>query len=422
MIAGENTAKGTAERTSTGKDFRRGTHRVVPPVDTVDRVRRFLPVMGITRVANVTGLDTIGIPVVMVCRPNSRSLTVSQGKGLDLDSARASGLMESIELWHAEHILLPLKLGSVEELRFTHRLADVAGLARSKTSRFHSRLPLLWVEGHDLLGEHSTWVPYETVHANYTLPLPTGSGSFAMTSNGLASGNHILEAISHGICEVVERDATTLWHLMSPEHQQRRRVELGSVDDPLCQEALEKLERARVRVAVWDTTTDVGIASFVCIIDDADEEVMRPLYAAIGCGTHPSRAVALLRSLTEAAQSRATYISGARDDMWRESYARLSNPDTLRRNRDWLTRPVGDRPFQAAPTYESSDLSDDVAWELARLRSAGVREVVVVELTRPEFRIPVVRIVIPGLEGPMEKIPDYQHGARAREAVERQSA
>jgi ribosomal protein S12 methylthiotransferase accessory factor YcaO len=29
------------------------------------------PVMGITRVANVTGLDSVGIPVVMVCRPNS---------------------------------------------------------------------------------------------------------------------------------------------------------------------------------------------------------------------------------------------------------------------------------------------------------------------------------------------------------------
>ncbi len=63
----------------TKKGFRDGTHRVVPPGDTVARVRRFLPVMGITRVANVTGLDTVGIPVVMVCRPNSRSISVSHG-------------------------------------------------------------------------------------------------------------------------------------------------------------------------------------------------------------------------------------------------------------------------------------------------------------------------------------------------------
>ncbi len=71
----------------TEKGFRDGTHRAVPPKDTVARVRRFLPVMGITRVANVTGLDTVGIPVVMVCRPNSRSISVSQGKGCDLDAA-----------------------------------------------------------------------------------------------------------------------------------------------------------------------------------------------------------------------------------------------------------------------------------------------------------------------------------------------
>ena len=62
--------------------------------------------MGITRIANVTGLDRIGIPVVMVCRPNARSIAVSQGKGLDMDAAIVSGLMESAELYHAEQIEL----------------------------------------------------------------------------------------------------------------------------------------------------------------------------------------------------------------------------------------------------------------------------------------------------------------------------
>jgi len=80
------------------KAFRRGTHRAVAPAETVARVRPFLAAMGITRVANVTGLDHVGIPVVMVCRPNSWSLAVSQGEGLDLAAAEASGLMEAIEL------------------------------------------------------------------------------------------------------------------------------------------------------------------------------------------------------------------------------------------------------------------------------------------------------------------------------------
>ena len=102
------------------KAFRAGTHRLVAPAETLGRVRTHMPGMCITRIANVTGLDSIGIPVVVVCRPNSRSLSVSQGKGLDLEAAKASALMESIEGYHAEHIDLPLRVGSYGELRRNH--------------------------------------------------------------------------------------------------------------------------------------------------------------------------------------------------------------------------------------------------------------------------------------------------------------
>ena len=84
---------------------------------------RIVGPLGISRLADVTGLDRIGIPVVMACRPNARSLAVSQGKGLDRDAARASALMEAIELYHAERIASPLKLSSWNELRFSHSLA-----------------------------------------------------------------------------------------------------------------------------------------------------------------------------------------------------------------------------------------------------------------------------------------------------------
>jgi ribosomal protein S12 methylthiotransferase accessory factor len=91
------------------KRYRRGTDRIVPPEATLARVRPLLPVMGITRVANVTGLDRVGIPVVMVSRPKARSISVSHGKGLDISSAKASGEMEAIETYHAETITLPVK-------------------------------------------------------------------------------------------------------------------------------------------------------------------------------------------------------------------------------------------------------------------------------------------------------------------------
>ena len=116
------------------KGCTRGTHRVVPPSDTLARVGPVLPLAGITRVGVITGLDHIGLPVVTVYRPNARSLAVSQGKGLDLDAARASGVMEAIEAWHAESPSVPLLYASWVELIRHHRVVDVERLPRLSVS------------------------------------------------------------------------------------------------------------------------------------------------------------------------------------------------------------------------------------------------------------------------------------------------
>src|SRR5215470_18488677 len=99
------------------KSYLAGTHRIVAPAQTLEAARRFFPVMGITRIADVTGLDTIGLPVVLACRPNSRSIVVAQGKGCDVMAAKASAAMESVEAFTAERIIQPLVLGSFNDLR-----------------------------------------------------------------------------------------------------------------------------------------------------------------------------------------------------------------------------------------------------------------------------------------------------------------
>ncbi|MDC0744856.1 YcaO-like family protein [Polyangium mundeleinium] len=403
------------------KQFMAGTHRTISPEETVARVRPFLPILGITRIADVTGLDTLGVPVVMVIRPNSRSISVSPGKGLTLDAARASGVMESIEHWHAERILHPLKLGSVNEMRFGHCLLDVGGLPRLSLQRFHDNLCLHWVLGENLVGNAPTWVPFEIVHTNYSLPLVAASGAFVMSSNGLASGNHPLEALSHAICELVERDAATLWHLSGKEMKRRTRLDLSTVDDPGCMEVLGRIERAGVLAVVWDLTSDIGIPTYCCTLVDREPNPARPLAPMIGFGCHPARGIALLRAITEAAQCRLTVITGARDDV----RARGNGPEedlcaALRFVGEHGAEPA-ERAFSDAPDHAGETLDDDVAWEVDRLRAAGLHEIVAVDLTRPELRIPVVRVVIPGLE-PLYDIPGYIPGARAqRRLAERTS-
>ena len=398
----------------TPKVLRQGTHRSESLDYTLKRAMRLAPVMGITRIANVTGLDTVGIPVVMVCRPNSRSVAVSQGKGIDLASARASGVMEAVELYHAETITLPLRLATYEELRYQHSMVEVHELPRRSTSRFHPNLRILWCEGRELLSGAHVLVPYELVHTNYTTPLPDGHGCFLASSNGLASGNELIEAISHAICEVVERDATTLWKLRK-EEKQNDRLDLDSVDAPICQEILRKLERAGLSVAVWDITSDIRIATFACSIVPRDDNALWHRAVASGFGCHPAREIALIRALTEAAQTRLTLISGLRDDFRRDTYEELLDPEVIGAARHRHLASTAVRRFDDVPTQDGATFEEDVAWELKCIRKARGRQVVVVDLTKPEFALPVVRVIVPGLEPIL--VSDYVPGRRAQGVI-----
>jgi ribosomal protein S12 methylthiotransferase accessory factor len=400
----------------TGKLFRNGTHRVVAPAETVARARKLFGPVGITRVANVTGLDCVGIPVVMVCRPNARSLAVSQGKGVDLDAAKASGVMESIELYHAERVTRPLKLAAWNELRFSHDLVPVEKLPLLSVSVFHPDRPLLWIEGMDLLGSRPRWLPYELVHTNYTLPFPSGTGCFVMSSNGLASGNHPLEAVSHGLCEVIERDASALFRFLPAERQAAARIDLATVDHSDCRAVLDRYAGAGVAAGVWDMTSDVGVPAFRCVIVDEAPNPFRPLGPVEGMGCHPTREVALLRALTEAAQARLTLIAGSRDDNGRDRYSRAQETDFIDRARARL-REKGLRRFGDVATHASDTFEDDLAWILGRLSSVGIEDVVVVDLTKTELGIPVVRVVVPGLET-YHHVQGYVPGARARRVAD----
>ncbi len=388
--------------------------RLLPPEETLERVRPFMETAGITRLANVTNLDTIGIPVVNAYRPNSRSISVSQGKGLTLAAAKTSGVMEAVELFVAERPPLPLRRASHDDLRQEAPVVDVWDLPRVATSSLRDTLPILWVEGVDLGGASGArWVPFDVVHTDWTLPLVAGSEMFLISSNGLASGNSHLEAVSHAICELVERDATTLWYCRSESERKRFRVEISSIDDEPCRELLDRFERAGVAVAVWDTTSDVGIASFHCMIAERDTGSLRRVAPSTGQGCHPSREIALSRALSEAAQKRLTLITGARDDLQRSEYAKRLDAVHAGRVLDVIREPGGSRSFRDAPTWSAATLEEDVTWEIERLASVGIGQVVAIELARPDAPFSVVRVIAPGLEA-MHDVEGYVPGPRAR--------
>jgi ribosomal protein S12 methylthiotransferase accessory factor len=388
----------------------------VSPDEILARVLARKDEFGITRVAVLTGLDRTGIPVVMVCRPNARSSAVFNGKGGDLAAAKASGLMEAVETWHAENIRLPLVFASFADLRGRMRLVDIEGLPKRPGPLFDPHLPILWVEGRNLMDDQAIALPFEIVHIDTRMAGPPMSGALSMSTNGLASGASFAGAVSHALCELIERDASSLWRQSAPGEQDARRLDLATVDDPQSLTVLDYLRNAELEVAAWDITTDVGVSAFQCYIIDRTGETA---HVGVGSACHPRRSRALLGAILEAAQVRTTYIIGSREDIEPSDY----DPSFLaRRNAEAraLMRPATrPRSFQSAATSEFDSAEAQVDGLLDRLRSIGLTQAVAVDLTRPEYGVPVVRMVVPGLEGFDHHPAQYQPGPRARAVRER---
>jgi ribosomal protein S12 methylthiotransferase accessory factor len=289
-------------------------------------------------------------------------------------------------------------------------VADVDGLPRVPGTRFDPHLSILWIEGRNLMDGCAIRAPFEIVHADSRVSGPPMSGAFSMSTNGLASGNRFPEGVRHGLCELVERDATSLWHQASTREQDCRRLDLATVDDPKSLAILELLAKAELAVVVWDITTDVGAASFQChVVDRAGESG----HLGVGAACHPEREIALLRAILEAAQVRTTYIIGSREDIEPGDY----DPATLRRRnaeaRALMRQSKGARDFQSVAGRRFETAEAEVAWLLDRLRSIGLKQAIAVDLTRPGIGIPVVRMIVPGLEGSDHHPANYAPGARA---------
>jgi YcaO-like protein with predicted kinase domain len=394
------------------KTFTRGTHRTASPDETLTRYGQLARRMGITRLGNVTGLDYIGIPIAVAVRPNSRSVSVSQGKGLTLTHALASAMMEAIEGFHGENLDSRFRMASARDLSAEACIVDYTRLCGTGRA-LPPTTNVPWIEGFDLLKDQPCWVPAEAVHLDFTLPARPGSGHFLVGGNGLASGNHLLEAVNSAICELVERDAAAIWQARTTADRARRRLDPGSVDDADCRSLLAAYEKAAMTVCIWNITSDVTIPAFVCDIYPQVEDPSVDLPRFRGAGCHPDRAVALARALTEAAQVRLTHITGIRDDLPPSAYNRSlleSLGAALLHHRSAEAEPCS---FLEVPSFETSDLTQELRWELDRLRAVGIEQAVAVDLTQPEYGIPVVRIIIPGLEGNPSH-PDYIPGPRAR--------
>ncbi|KAF5412153.1 MAG: YcaO-related McrA-glycine thioamidation protein [Euryarchaeota archaeon] len=375
------------------KKYRKDTHRAVPPEETLSRIESKMVAAGITRVADITDLDRIGIPVFSSIRPTADdgAISVYNGKGATPAEARVSAMMEGIERYSAEVHDRELVKGRFSELSIDRNALNPGELILPRSSDHDQSIQ--WIMGYDLVNDEEIIVPADAVF--HPLPLSGCNGAlFRTNTNGLASGNEIEEAIFHGLSEVIERDA---WSLV--EASRNTGPNITSPENGMIRDLLDRFADAEVSVQIRDMTSDIGIPTFAAVSDDT---LLRdPALLTIGMGTHTDAHVAMLRAITEVAQSRLTQIHGAREDTTvAEFRKKIGYERTKRINRYWfdISDETRESNFNCGTSFESDDFLDDIEYMIKNLGDAGLERVIVVDLTRDEIDVPVVRVVVPGLE------------------------
>ncbi|MFC7386079.1 TOMM precursor leader peptide-binding protein [Sphaerisporangium rhizosphaerae] len=256
---------------------------------------------------------------------------------------------------------------------------------------FDERAPLEWTPVWSLTGERHRYLPSDLLY--YRPFTPRGSSPVRADSNGAAAGASVEDAILQGFLELVERDAVALWWY---NRTRQPGVALDSFDDPWIATVRRGLASMGREVWVLDLTSDLGIPVMAAIsrrTGGRAEDIM------FGFGAHFDPKVALRRALAELGQ--LLPITPAGDGA---GYA-TTDPgllawwtrETVARNPYLLPDPGLARTTAACRPYTPfADLRDDVAHITELARAKGL-EVLVLDQTRPDVGLPVVKVVVPGL-------------------------
>lgn len=394
-----------------------GTQRVYDSQATLKNLEGIQEHVGVSRIADITDLDRIGIPIISTIRPGAAkgAISIYSGKGATMEQAHISGMMEAVERTFAEHTVDydPVS-GTYEEMAKKYRTLHPDELILPEPLAPSTILE--WVVGYDMLNDIEVFVPANAVYHPYSPKLiPTTSGPavpiFRSNTNGLASGNVLEEAILHAFLEVLERDALSV-----AEYSKMSGSEIIiNKDDGILYDLKKKFDDASVEVRLWLLPSDTGICTVVAASDDT--ELKDPALLVMGAGSHLKPEIAISRALTEVAQSRVVQIHGAREDTDREEYARIIGYDTLRRmNKQWY-----DEPKTTVSVSELEDLSSGGPAENIRKVLAGIAQVankaIIIDLSHDGISIPVVRAIVPGFE--QYTLDRERIGARAIEAKQK---
>ncbi|MFJ3158947.1 TOMM precursor leader peptide-binding protein [Streptomyces kanasensis] len=364
---------------------------------------------------------------------------LSGGKGLTATEARVSALCEAVERYSGT------RHGDEPVVRDTYRALGDEALHPNAVQLFHerqfherdrwnaARSPFTAVPEPFDEDRPVDWTPLWSPATGARRLLPTSMLYFSADpprphepvadSNGGAAGSSPEDALLQGVLELVERDAVALWWY---NRTRQPAVDLAAFDEPYVERLRAGYRTLGREVWALDLTADLGIPVFAALsrrtpaVRPAGRHPDGPDPAAprtgtgtgtgtgpgagpaeeivFGFGAHLDPRIALRRALTEmgqllpavaAAASGRDTGHGAAARWWRG--ATTANCPYL--TPDPHAAPRG--PGSWTHTHRA-DLRDDLTAVTGLLAARGM-ELLVLDQTRPDTGIPVVKAVVPGL-------------------------
>ena len=254
-----------------------------------------------------------------------------------------------------------------------------------------------WIEAEEIISESPILVPANAVFHPY-IPnreiKPCAMAMFKGNTNGLASGNVIEEAVLHGIFEVVERDA---WSIFELTKRNKKQIDLDTIENETVSELVEKFTSQGIKIKLMDITADLKIPT---IVASADDTVLKDAaLLTLGVGTHLNPEIAAIRALSEVAQSRATQIHGTREDTVRADFMRKAGYENMKRtNKDYFVEEDEKINLSDIENKITGSIKKDIEVSIEEVQKAGLDKVIYYDLTREEIGVNVARVIIPKAE------------------------
>ena len=406
--------------------FFRGTHRIKDPQETIDENEKKLRTAGISRITDITDLDRIKIPVFSAIRPTAQegSVSVYAGKGVTKEQAKASAMMEGFERYSAEKQDIDKErmiVSTYNEIinnsnpnlnkENTLNPKDLL-LPKNFTTQNVENSRLEWIESTDITRDETIYVPANAVFHPY-IPsrdnIPSPIAIFKGNTNGLASGNIIEESVLHGIFEVVERDA---WSIFELTKRNKKEINQDSIENDIINELLDKFNQEHIKIKLMDITADLDITTVAASSDDM--LLKDPALLTLGVGTHLDPNVAVIRALTEVAQSRATQIHGTREDTINADFMRKAGYENMKRmNKHYFMEEDEKIDLADIEDKSSNSIKKDIETSIEEVQKVGLDRILFTDLTRKEIDINVARVIIPKAE--LYSLDEERLGNRALE-------